>query len=335
MLSWKILYVEDDDKARAKTLWFIKKAAKGWSIDVAKSKIQGIDYIVNNNYDIIITDMYMEEGRKDGVSILDAAKNKNPLSELIVVTAYPELDIAGDVRSRNAKFLSKIDDNIYENISSHLKNIIKKKLNLFKIIVVDDEDRARSRMADLMLKKGFQVEKSSNDEEAFDYINNIDFDVVITDMRMSEDDSGLKILKAVKEKNILTEVIIVTLFSDVQHAFKSKENGAFAYIEKDNEDAYDQLETQVIKSLKNKCEKQLIFGELSRIQKENHNLKDEIDILKDNIQKGLKKSDEGSIIEIFNKISKDSLNEFFQKLKSNIGYGILYDILKKILFSIS
>jgi len=120
-----------------------------------------------------------------------------------------------------------------------------------KILVVDDDDVARKNMERLLKHRGFDVTSAYSATNAIEIIKVNNFDVVVSDLVMENDKAGLDVLDAAKEKNESTEVIIITAYGKVPTAFDSSKRGAFAYIEKDDENPYDLLYAKVEEALEN------------------------------------------------------------------------------------
>ncbi len=126
-----------------------------------------------------------------------------------------------------------------------------------RILVVEDEDRARKNMVRLLENRGFDVFSGANAVEARDMINTNLFDVVVTDMLMESDKAGLSVLQAAKKKNELTEVIVITAYGSIPNAVDSTKLGAYDYIEKDADDINELLCFKVEQSVSKK-EKKLL-----------------------------------------------------------------------------
>ncbi len=72
-----------------------------------------------------------------------------------------------------------------------------------KILIVDDEQGMRKFLSLFLKAYGYKnCSTASNHKEAINNIKNKHFDVVITDMEMPEEGSGLKVAKAAKEKGV-------------------------------------------------------------------------------------------------------------------------------------
>src|SRR5574340_1157528 len=105
-----------------------------------------------------------------------------------------------------------------------------------KILIVDDDAFFRTVCSDMLVSNGYAVKLASKGYEAINFIENEDFDVVITDLVMP-DVSGMEVLQRTKQKNTLVDVIVVTGHGSIDTAVEALKNGAFDYIRKPlNED---------------------------------------------------------------------------------------------------
>ena len=98
-------------------------------------------------------------------------------------------------------------------------------------MVLDDEPLVCERLQSYLTKRGYQVETFTKSREALDRLNEKQFDVVLTDMKM-EGPTGLDVLRIVREKNFGTEVIIITGFASIETAREAEIVGAFEFIAK-------------------------------------------------------------------------------------------------------
>lgn len=121
-----------------------------------------------------------------------------------------------------------------------------------KILIVEDEDRARKNMVRLMQAQGFDVLSGASATEARGLIDKNQFDVIVTDMLMEDENSGLSVLKAAKDKDDLTEIIVITAYGSIPKAVTSTKLGAFDYLEKDADDIHEVLCAKVSQSLDRK-----------------------------------------------------------------------------------
>ena len=100
-----------------------------------------------------------------------------------------------------------------------------------KILVIDDDTAFCVMLKTFLQKKGFEVTNAFTGEEAQNEINKQTFDVVLTDIRLPDSD-GLKILKFAKEKDLQTQIILMTGYTDIKTAVNSIKDGAFDYVGK-------------------------------------------------------------------------------------------------------
>jgi DNA-binding NtrC family response regulator len=78
-----------------------------------------------------------------------------------------------------------------------------------RILLVDDEENIRNTYCCLLTEKGFSVVTSGSVKNARKEFFNSQFDLVITDLGMTED-NGFTLVKKIKEKSPNTPVILLT-----------------------------------------------------------------------------------------------------------------------------
>lgn len=100
-----------------------------------------------------------------------------------------------------------------------------------KVMLLDDEPIVGKRLKPALTKIGCEVEVFEDSREALERIDQTDFDIVITDIRMDEID-GIEILEHVQQKSPRTRVIMITGYAMMSLAKKAMEKGAFDFIAK-------------------------------------------------------------------------------------------------------
>jgi signal transduction histidine kinase/DNA-binding response OmpR family regulator len=102
-----------------------------------------------------------------------------------------------------------------------------------KILVVDDEERMCESLNTLLSGVGYEVTAVEDGEKAIEKINQDDFDLVITDIRMPTSRfDGLDILKAARTKDQDALVILMTAFASLDSAVNAINQGAYDYLMK-------------------------------------------------------------------------------------------------------
>lgn len=100
-----------------------------------------------------------------------------------------------------------------------------------RILVVDDHDRARESMTEILRHAGHEAHPCSSAVEALAYLKGNPVDLVITDLQMPGID-GLDFIRRIAEQHTGLPVIMVTAYATVSSAVEAMRHGAFDYIEK-------------------------------------------------------------------------------------------------------
>lgn len=102
---------------------------------------------------------------------------------------------------------------------------------MYTILVVDDEPNYLVVLSELLKDEGFEVFTASDGNSGLKIVDDVDLDVVITDMQMPGMD-GMEFLKHIKGKISDLPVIVVTAFAEVDKAVEAMTNGAYSYLAK-------------------------------------------------------------------------------------------------------
>jgi DNA-binding NtrC family response regulator len=100
-----------------------------------------------------------------------------------------------------------------------------------RILILDDEPIVCKRLTPTFEKLGYEVEVFVDSTSAMARIQETDFDIVITDLKMKGID-GLQFVDAVKSKSPATEVIVITGFATMETAKDSFKLGIFDFVAK-------------------------------------------------------------------------------------------------------
>ena len=118
------------------------------------------------------------------------------------------------------------------------------------ILVVDDDRETRELLREVLSEEGYKVVASSSGEEALEVGKEECFDVIISDMKLGPDLSGLDVLRAYKAIQPESEVILITAFGTMETAIEALKGGAFDYLSKPFK--VDELLVQVGRALENR-----------------------------------------------------------------------------------
>lgn len=100
-----------------------------------------------------------------------------------------------------------------------------------RLMVVDDEEIARTNLQHILEKEGYQVATATNGVEALEQMNSGGFELVLTDLRMLEL-GGMELLERIKSRHVDTEVVIITGYASVDSALEAVQKGAYHYLSK-------------------------------------------------------------------------------------------------------
>lgn len=103
--------------------------------------------------------------------------------------------------------------------------------NKLRVLVLDDEPIVCKRLQPVLEKLGFEVDTFTQSVEAMHQIQQTNYDIVITDLKMKEID-GMRFLEEAKKQNPKTEVIVITGFATMETAKQSFQKGVFDFIAK-------------------------------------------------------------------------------------------------------
>jgi two-component system response regulator PilR (NtrC family) len=98
-----------------------------------------------------------------------------------------------------------------------------------KILVVDDEKTIRDSLKMVLDEEGFITSTAADGEEALRKINEEEFDVVITDIKMPKFD-GMQLLESSAKLSPGTFFIIMTAYASVKSAVDALRQGAYDYL---------------------------------------------------------------------------------------------------------
>ncbi len=126
------------------------------------------------------------------------------------------------------------------------------------VMVVDDEPGIRTALRANFLRNGWNVETASCVRDAIRSIENREFDLVLTDIRMP-DGSGMEVMRAARNASPATAVILLTAYGSVPDAVSAMRDGALDYLTKPI--PFDRLQATADKVMS--CAKRMPAGEIA------------------------------------------------------------------------
>lgn len=100
-----------------------------------------------------------------------------------------------------------------------------------RLLIVDDEAVIRDGLKRILSGKAFAVETCSSGFSAIEIMQQREFDLIITDLKMPGM-SGMEVLKSVRTLQPDTPVILITGYASIDTAVEAMKNGASDYISK-------------------------------------------------------------------------------------------------------
>ncbi|NIA08546.1 MAG: response regulator [Nitrospiraceae bacterium] len=100
-----------------------------------------------------------------------------------------------------------------------------------KILIVDDEKIALKNLGHILKKQGFDITISQSGAKALQLLEEEEFDLLLTDLKMPKVD-GLQVLTRARELYPDIEVIIMTGYASIDSAIEVMKAGAYQYIAK-------------------------------------------------------------------------------------------------------
>src|SRR6478672_10650069 len=100
-----------------------------------------------------------------------------------------------------------------------------------KILIVDDQRNMRTTLAMMLRGVGYEVDEAAEGDLGCERGATGAYEVVLTDLRLGSKD-GIDVLRAVKDAQPMSEVIVMTAYGTIESAVEAMRYGAFDYIQK-------------------------------------------------------------------------------------------------------
>ncbi|HEX5735923.1 MAG TPA: response regulator [Blastocatellia bacterium] len=98
-----------------------------------------------------------------------------------------------------------------------------------RLLVVDDEESVAFTVSEVLRLEGYEVEMVLSGEEALARLQELQYDLVLTDLHMEGGD-GISVLAEVRRSAPLTIAIVLTGFASLESAIAAMRQGAYDYL---------------------------------------------------------------------------------------------------------
>jgi ATP-dependent Lon protease len=116
--------------------------------------------------------------------------------------------------------LNKVKERILEHLAVKVMRLNRKPL----ILVVDDEEIARRNLEHVLSKEQYEAVTAVDGADALRKLENHEFDVVLTDLKMASLD-GMDLLEKIGGRYPDIKVIVVTGFASISSAIEAVKKG--------------------------------------------------------------------------------------------------------------
>ncbi|MBU4254910.1 MAG: response regulator, partial [Acidobacteria bacterium] len=130
-----------------------------------------------------------------------------------------------------------------------------------KILIIDDEKGILDLLSMVFRKEGLEVGTAINAERALELIENGDYDLVLSDIKLPKM-GGMDVLQAVSSSKPEVPVILMTAYGTIAQAVEAMKIGALDYVVK----PFDMDELKII--VRQGLEKRRLQSENVRLKKE-------------------------------------------------------------------
>src|SRR3954452_25159119 len=100
-----------------------------------------------------------------------------------------------------------------------------------RVLIVDDEPGVRSALSGVLRDEGYQVDAVESGEACLDLLARQPFDVIVLDVWLPGMD-GLATLTRMRERQVDSQVVIISGHGSVESAVRVIKMGAFDFVEK-------------------------------------------------------------------------------------------------------
>jgi len=245
-----------DDEVSFRMLVKDHLSDEGFNVFLADDGLEGLKRLAEETIDLVISDLHMHG--MDGLKFCTVARETPAFRDIpfLFVSAYGDEATLETIRTfRNSSFLTKIGSmeemvkwidflttpkelggghtvtDLPAPAPIEEKKSVSKTPSDCSILAVDDDEALRTLLTTILEKEGFRVTTAIDGDQAIEIIQKQTFDLILLDI-MLPTISGLEVLKFIKDTVPETKVVMLTAYSQLKVAVKTKELGADDFIAK-------------------------------------------------------------------------------------------------------
>ena len=100
-----------------------------------------------------------------------------------------------------------------------------------KVLIIDDEEKLRTLLARIIGLEGYEVIQAGGCKSGLKALSQNEVNIVLCDVKLP-DGNGVELVKTIKEKYPLIEIIVMTAYGNIPDGVQAIKNGAFDYLTK-------------------------------------------------------------------------------------------------------
>ena len=131
-------------------------------------------------------------------------------------------------------FLDYWNFTIYDHMTSYMETDKLQNINEFEdksLLIVDDDNPFRERLARAMEKKGFKVSQAEGVKKGIDAVKTNKPAFAVVDLRLG-DGNGLEVVKEIQNSNADSRIVMLTGYGNIPTAVAAIKQGAIDYLAK-------------------------------------------------------------------------------------------------------
>jgi DNA-binding NtrC family response regulator len=223
-----------DDEKMIRELLGETLSALGYKTITTKNYDEAIEALPEAGIDVVITDVILPD--KSGVELIKYIRERHAQIPVLAISGKgiredSVMEAGADGFLAKPFRIGVVEDLIIRTLLKYDIHKVKPVPDKKKILVVDDEPTIVDTLIDSLDALGYQASGAKNGQDAINTLNNENFDLVITDIRMPEK-NGIDLMHEIKDKHPELPVVIITGYPLAYPPERATIEGADGYIAK-------------------------------------------------------------------------------------------------------